>query len=206
MQVNAEDSGNRRFIMVQIQEQTPANSEARKAGYATIDQIGQERIRRAAQKIREAHPDRADALDLGFKHYTLHDVPQNTLDKLQHFDPTLALVDENVLETFGKETVLATWLVQDGYGFGVDATELQLANYTAYFCTSHLYFISGQYFDEDAMIALMDKYNQEPDFNPQNIVVFGYSFSFVQMEMLRKNMHTLVDSAKNLKINLDIRY
>lgn len=206
MHLNAEDSSKRRFIMVQIQEQTPANSEARKAGYETIDQIGQERIRRAARKIREAYPDKADTLDLGFKHYTLQDVPQNTLDKVQNFDPTAAYADADVLANFGKETVLATWMVQDGYGFAAEAEKLQLSGYTAYFFASHLYFITGENFDEDAMIALMDKYNREPDFNPQNIVVFGYSFDFVQMEMLRKNMHTLVDSAKNLKINLDIRY
>ncbi|MGE4503254.1 MAG: site-specific DNA-methyltransferase [Thiomicrospira sp.] len=51
MQLNAEDGGNRKFILVQIPEPTPENSEARKAGYATIAEIGKERIRRAGQKI-----------------------------------------------------------------------------------------------------------------------------------------------------------
>ena len=56
------------------------------------------------------------------------------------------------------------------------------------------------------MIALIDKYHSDPSFNPQNIVLFGYSFSFTQVEMLRKNLATLSDSAKNLNMNLDIRY
>ena len=43
-------------------------------------------------------------------------------------------------------------------------------------------------------------------FNPQNIVVFGYSFNFVEMENLKTNVKILRDSEKNLKINLDIRY
>lgn len=51
MQLNAEDGGNRKFIVATLDEETPENSEARKAGYTTIDQISRERIRRAAEKI-----------------------------------------------------------------------------------------------------------------------------------------------------------
>lgn len=51
MQLNAEDNGGRKYIIVTLDEETPENSEARKAGYKTIDQISRERIRRAAEKI-----------------------------------------------------------------------------------------------------------------------------------------------------------
>lgn len=60
--------------------------------------------------------------------------------------------------------------------------------------------------DEDAIKALIDKYNQEGEFNPQNIVVFGYSFNYINMENLKTNVKILRDSEKNLKVNLDIRY
>ena len=53
MQLNAEDGGNRRFIMVQLPEETAEDSEARKAGYKNICEIGKERIRRAGKKIKE---------------------------------------------------------------------------------------------------------------------------------------------------------
>ena len=53
MQLNSEDGGNRRFIMVQLTEETDKDSEARKAGYANICEIGKERIRRAGKKIKE---------------------------------------------------------------------------------------------------------------------------------------------------------
>lgn len=53
MQLNAEDGGHRKFIMVQLPEETDEKSEARKAGYSNICDIGKERIRRAAKKIRE---------------------------------------------------------------------------------------------------------------------------------------------------------
>lgn len=204
MKLNSEDGGNRKFIMVQIPELTPKDSEARKAGYETIDQIGQERIRRAASKIKTEHPDYQG--DLGFKHYTLQDVPQNTLDKMETFDPTSMFGEGDILQSFGKDAVLETWCVKDGYGFGANVSELKLADYTAYHYGSHLYFVEGNSFDENAMIALIDKYHSDPAFNPQNIVLFGYSFSFTQVEMLRKNLATLSDSAKNLNMNLDIRY
>ncbi len=66
MQLNAEDSGNRKFIMVQLPEVTEEKSEARKAGYANICEIGKERIRRAGKKIKAEHPDAKD-LDIGFR-------------------------------------------------------------------------------------------------------------------------------------------
>lgn len=66
MQLNAEDGGHRKFIMVQLPEETDEKSEARKAGYKNICEIGKERIRRAGKKIKEEHPEAKD-LDIGFR-------------------------------------------------------------------------------------------------------------------------------------------
>ncbi|HAB8365808.1 TPA_asm: site-specific DNA-methyltransferase [Listeria monocytogenes] len=63
MQLNAKDDGNRKFIVATLDEETPGNSEARKAGYATIDQISRERIRRAAEKIDDTSGFRALKVD-----------------------------------------------------------------------------------------------------------------------------------------------
>ena len=73
MQLNAEDQGNRKFIMVQLPEETPHDSEASKAGYKTICEIGKERIRRAGKKIKEEHPKVDDTLDTGFRVFRLDD-------------------------------------------------------------------------------------------------------------------------------------
>ena len=67
MQLNAEDGGKRKYIMVQLPEQTPENSEARKAGYKTICEIGKERIRRAGKKIKEDPENKGKDLDIGFR-------------------------------------------------------------------------------------------------------------------------------------------
>jgi len=67
MEFNAEDEGNRKFILCTLDEQVPEKSVAREAGYETIDQIARERIRRAAEKIKKEHPDRVGIQDFGFK-------------------------------------------------------------------------------------------------------------------------------------------
>jgi adenine-specific DNA-methyltransferase len=67
MQLNAEDGGNRKYIMVQLPELTDVDSEAYKAGYMNICEIGKERIRRAGEKIKEEKGLEAMNLDVGFK-------------------------------------------------------------------------------------------------------------------------------------------
>lgn len=71
MQLNAEDGGNRKFIMVQLLEKTDEKSEAFKAGYKNICEIGEERIRRAGKKIQEENPDKK--IDVGFRVFKVDD-------------------------------------------------------------------------------------------------------------------------------------
>ena len=75
MQLNAEDRGNRKYIMVQLPEETLEDSEARKAGYNTIPEIAKERIRRAGKKIKEENKDKEgiETLDTGFRVFRLSD-------------------------------------------------------------------------------------------------------------------------------------
>lgn len=67
MKLNAEDGGHRKFIMVQLPEITDEKSEARKAGYNNICEIGKERIRRAGRKVKEEAGIMAQDLDIGFR-------------------------------------------------------------------------------------------------------------------------------------------
>jgi len=67
MQLNAEDGGKRKFIMVQIPEATDKKSQAYKAGYQNICEIGKERIRKAGKKIKEENPEKTKDLDTGFR-------------------------------------------------------------------------------------------------------------------------------------------
>ena len=80
MQLNAEDGGKRKYICVQLNEATPENSEARKAGYASIPEIAKERIRRAGQKIKAENPTAQD-LDMGFRVLRLADSNFNEVNR-----------------------------------------------------------------------------------------------------------------------------
>lgn len=197
------DGLQRKYIMVQWQEKCKEDSEAYKAGYRTIDEIGQERIKRAAAKIREENP--LFAGDLGFKHYTLRDVSDDVLDKLEAFDPRVSGFANNILEEFGRETVLETWKVNDGYGMNAKVEPVQLADYTAYQCGDHIY-LTDEGMSDEAVTALVDKYGEQSDWGPHYVVLFGYSFNFGTTDALKKNLPLLNEGEKQIKINIDIRY
>ena len=204
MQMNRKDECNRKYIMIQLQEPCKEDSEAYKAGYKTIDEIGMERIKRAAKKIKEENP--LFAGNLGFKHYTLEEPKEDILLKMEEFNPTLNVFTDITANDFGVETVLRTWLVADGYGLTEDAEEINLDGYTAYYKGEHLYLINpDDNFSAGSIVALMDKYNGE-NFSPQNVVIFGYSFGFTRREELQKNLRALKDGNKNLNPVIDVRY
>ena len=202
-ELNFKENHSNKFILVQLQEEIDNSKSAYKAGYRTIDEIGQERIKRAAAKIKAENP--LFAGDLGFKHYTLRDVSDNVLDKLEKFDPKQSGFANNILEEFGRETVLETWKVRDGYGMNAKMEEVQLADYTAYQCGDHLY-LTDEGMGDEAITALVEKYGDQSAWGPHYVVLFGYSFNFGATDALKKNLPLLNEGEKQIKINIDIRY
>ncbi|WP_395043622.1 site-specific DNA-methyltransferase [Flavobacterium sp.] len=212
MQLNAEDGGNRNFIAIQLPEDLDLKKESQKNAYnflnelkypTTLDYIGFERIKRASKKIKA---ETKAEIDYGFKHFILNEPNQNTLDKCETFDKASLLGDATILDDFGTETVLTTWLNNDGYGLNAKVETIDLKGYTAYYCQKHLYLINSN-FTQEALVVLFEKYDTIAGFNPENIVLFGYSFNeWSVTEMLEKNLKILNDSEKNLKINIDVRY
>jgi hypothetical protein len=172
-----------------------------------LDEIGIERIKRAAAKIAEENPLLAKTMDLGFKHFTLKEVEGKTLDKIEKFDlndNALAATDD-ILKEFGVETVLATWLVHDGYGFSAEPKVIDLDGYKAYWMEKHIYLIEPGLSDK-GISALFDKFETEGSFNPGNVVVFGYSFSWTQLEALKNNLLKIAANGTNKHVLLDKRY
>ncbi|MEE8705830.1 MAG: site-specific DNA-methyltransferase [Oscillospiraceae bacterium] len=171
----------------------------------TLDQIGIERIIRASKAIKEANPD--TTTDLGFKHYTLVEPSQNTIDKLEKFDPDINTFDtmSTILSDFGKPTVLATWLERDGYGLTSAPEEVDFAGYKGYYIGKHLYLIDEKLSDA-AIEAIVVKFEMDGSFNPENVILFGYSFTWTEREALQTNIKRLKDTENNLHINFDVRY
>lgn len=114
-------------------------------------------------------------------------------------------VANTILEDFGVPTVLATWLVRDGYGFTAPVEAIDFAGYTGYYMGKHLYLIN-QDLSNAAIMAITEKYESDGAFNPENVVLFGYSFKWTELEALKTNLARLRGTEKNLRINFDIRY
>lgn len=199
MNLNNDDK-QRKFILVQLQEECKSDSEAAKAGYKTIDQIGMERIKRAAKKIKEQNP--LFAGDLGFKHYTLQEPDENTIDQMLKFEPT-NMFGNNLMEKFGKDTVLFTYGMRDGYGLTPKFEAIKFGSYTAYLCGKHLYMLDSEFNVEEDLTDLVDTYNKDHSFPADNVVIFGYSFNFSQTDAIKKNLGAITDRNR---INVDIRY
>lgn len=131
MQLNAEDGGNRKYICVQLPEPTPEDSEARKAGYATIPEIAKERIRRAGKKIVEEQKAKAEKegglfaeeekkLDIGFKVFKLDSSNINAWDSdPDNLETALNNSLFNIKEDRNEDDLLYEILIK----YGIELTE-----------------------------------------------------------------------------------
>lgn len=133
MQLNAEDGGTRKYIMVQIPEETPEKSDAYVAGYKTICEIGEERIRRAAQKVKE---ETGATIDYGFRVFTIDD--SNMKDVYYSADEynqnLLAFLESNVKEDRTDMDLLFGCLLEWGLPLSLPYSSEKAGN-----CTVHTY-------------------------------------------------------------------
>ena len=203
MRWNAETRNTVRYILVQIPEQVKENTSAQKAGYKTIDEIGQARIKLAVNKLRKENP--MFHGDLGFKHFTLQEPTNQSIEKMEQFDPHSIFGDKTLVDEFGVSTILTTWLVRDGYGLTSDIKTLNIEGYELYYMDKHLYIINPNLSNE-VVASLLDRYQSNAGFNPQNIVIYGYALSWGELQGLKDSLRVIRDGEKNMRINFDIRY
>lgn len=191
MKLNAEDGGNRKYILVQLPEEIEESKPAFKAGYKTIDEIGRERIKRAAQRIKEET--NAD-IDYGFKVVKLENVQEDTLDKLESFNPNVLVSDDYVNDfsnedSSGLETILTTWLNQDGYGLHAKWEDFKLVNYIAHRYSNSLYIVNEGI--ESSDISRLIEMIENNELNISRIVIYTYSLPFTIINELKTNIKNL---------------
>ena len=192
--MNSRDSGSRKFIAVQWPEAVAPGSVAEDCGYATIDEVGRERIRLAAQAVRSASS--AD-IDYGFRLFHLETPSEKTLDQLHSFDPNeegVLLAGDFVSKfasrgTPGDQVALSTWLVQDGFGLTPEVSDVELDDYKLTVCEDSGYVIKPGLSSEGVM-ALVAKL-EAGELDLKRLVVFGYSVPFSVMHELRQNLKSL---------------
>lgn len=201
MQLNAEQKTHRKYILVQIPEKINDRSEAYNDGYKTIDEIGQERIRRAAKKIKT---EKNANIDYGFKHYTLKETNENLLNKLDQFDPNLINETYTLYKEYGIDTIVETWKLRDGYEFTTPVEVINCDGYNAYKCEESLYFIEPN-IDINNIKSLLEYYSKDDSFVCNKLVLFGYSFKFNEFEMIKNNIKQ-VKNFKNIDVKVYTRY
>ena len=224
MQLNAEDGGNRQYIMCTLPEPTfTVNSDGKevptkggeiayKAGYKSIDQISRERIIRAANKIKEENPLLTETQDFGFKHYRVVPPTQDTLEKIDYDDQLQLDLFDDMIDAFSSEklgvagnaagfdTILHTYLAKDNYQFDVT---LQLIDFAGiqlpYVNNQRIYLIANNWQAENTR-ALVNAIGKN-ELTVQTVVVYGYT---LEMESLRE-LEIALNQLEN-KVNLQVRY
>ncbi|EGK12227.1 type III restriction-modification system EcoP15I [Kingella kingae ATCC 23330] len=204
MQLNTEDNGNRRFICVQLPEKTDEKSEAHKAGYQTIFDITKARIEKAAAKIQTENPDYTG--DLGFKIFQTEPNFQTALDV--DFDPAQTEIPDSKNAMLSDEqlhTLLTTWRVYDGCRLPENVQPIDLAGYTAYYCRQHLYLLASG-FSSECVKALIEKLDNDKDFIPERIVLFGENMDSAMQKELAQAVKTYANKKGLNNLSVLARY
>lgn len=221
---NIDDQGHRKFIMVQLPEKTyHINKDGKQVptkggrtafedGFMSVDEIARERIRRAAEKIEDDNElTLPEDFDGSFKHYRVVKPTKQTLENIDDFDPNNTDLFTNMVEGFsskslnipgdasGEETILTTWLAQDGYPFDVNIQEIKFGNYHAHMVDNRLYIINEGWNSTQTKELLNQLGTNELDL--QTVVLFGYSFNILDLRELENGLKQL-DS----KVTLIKRY
>lgn len=223
MQLNAEDGGHRKFIMVQLPEKTyHTNSDgsevptkggkaAYEAGFRSIDEISRERIRRAAAKIKADNELTLPAnFDGSFKHYRVVKPNRIALERIEEFKPD---TDELVLDTVtafssdalgvagnasGEQTVLATWLAKDGYAFDADIQKIDLAGYQGNLVENNRLYLIRENWSSKCTEKLLNLLGTHA-LNLQAVVIFGYSFKLDDLRELENGLKQLDGNVSLIK-------
>jgi len=139
MQLNAEDGGNRKFIMVQLPEPCDEKSEAFKAGYKNIAEIGKERIRRAGKKIKEENPLTTLNLDIGFR---VLKVDSSNMQDV-YYDPDdysqdlLSKMADNIKPNRTDEDLLFQVLLDWGVNLSLPVSKKKIAGNDVFFVSEN---------------------------------------------------------------------
>ncbi len=209
MDLNAQDGGNRKFILVQIAEPTDSKSEAYKAGYKTIFDITKERILRASAKIKseiaqDITKDSND-YDLGFKIFETTPLLENPLDTMDAFnEETPTLFDVSTLTDDDFNALLTTWKVHDGMKLTDKLQEITLQEYKAYYGDKKLYFVHGG-FDIEDLKALILRLDKDKSFQPNKLIVFGYSFDSKYQREISEALGSYTNK-KSIELDMIVRY
>ena len=212
MQLNAEDGGNRKFIMVQIQEEIDPKKS--KAAYdfcvdelkqePVITTIGKERIKRAANKIKKENESKLEEkpLDLGFKLFKIKSIPEKYIERMK--DENNELLVTKMLSKEELQALLITWKTYDGYPLTKELKTVQFGKYNSYVVDRILYLVNTD-FNLENLLEFIKKLDSDGDFVINKIVIFGYHFNS-DILLTIKDMVTTYRNKKSIELDVEVRY
>lgn len=209
-QLNAEDGGNRRFILVQLPE--PIEPKKSKAAYdfvknelgaePTIAEITRERLKRAAAKLRSEKPDYAG--DLGFQVFETLPIWESYELEADTLQPQQTLFDVESLSESDVNALLTTWKTYDGMDLTEALQEIDLGGYRAYYGQGKLY-LMDKGFTTDHLVALLARADADPQFSPAAVIAFGYHLDSKNLRELAENLKHYANK-KQLDMDFITRY
>lgn len=208
MELNAEDEGNRQYIMVQLPEETDKKSEAYKANFKTIFDITKARIEKAAEKIQAEKPDYKG--DLGFKIFETTILPEyydEEIDKLS-VDTQTQLWDGSEADESLLEAILTTWTLYDRILLTTDLDTIMFGDYKTYYgkgTESNTLYLMHKGFNIDHIKLIIDKLENDKEFTPKKIVIYGHNFDTKSQRELSEALNSFRNK-KSLEIDIIKRY
>ena len=222
MQLNAEDDGNRKFILVQIAEEI--DKKKSKTAYdfvknelgvsePTIFEITRERIIRSAKKIQDVNTNSKDKKDLskqdfGFKIFETIPNHEGVWENYEFLsaehDPDTVLFNESNLQACDLKNLLTTWKTKDNIPLTQNLQSIDLNGYCAYYEDKTLYLV-GAGFTIKNLISLLEKIDADADFNPDTIIAFGYHFESKVLREIAENI-TSYNNKKQTEFAFITRY
>ncbi|MDP2090311.1 MAG: site-specific DNA-methyltransferase [Candidatus Gracilibacteria bacterium] len=215
MQLNSEDSGTRKYILVQIPELI--DKEKNKIAYdfvknelgiktPTIFEITKERLVRAGKKIKEEKKDdeKIKNLDFGFKIFETTHIWEDYNVESQEFSENLKLFDETQLKEEDIQTLLTTWKTSDNIALTQDLEKIDLDGYTSYYFQDKIY-LMNKGFETKNLKSLLEKIDSDKTFEPKTIIAFGYHFESKNLREIAENIKAY-SNKKNIDIDFITRY
>ncbi|WP_435254221.1 site-specific DNA-methyltransferase [Tenacibaculum sp. A30] len=214
MQLNAEDGGNRKFILAQLPELIDPKSnktaydfvkDELKIDKPTIFDITKERLIRASKKIQEDHKDKdLSNQDLGFKVFETMPIWEDYNFEADELGSQFEMFDESKLTEEDLKALLVTWKTYDGVPLTVTIQETDLNGYTAYYVSEKLY-LMDKGFKTQHLKALLEKIDSDRSFNPTTIIAFGYHFESKSLREISENIKSYANK-KSIDIDFITRY
>jgi adenine-specific DNA-methyltransferase len=214
MQLNAEDGGNRKYILVQIPESIDEKKnktafdfvkDELKVEEPTIFEICKERLIRAGGKIKKDNKDKdLSNVDFGFKIFETTPIWEDYNFDAEEFDPQTKLFDENQLSDNDLKILLTTWKTYDGISLTQDLKEIDLDDYKGYYFDTKLYLMTKG-FKTKNLKKLLEEIDENKNFNPATIIAFGYNFESKVLREIAENVKNYANK-KHIDIDFITRY